>query len=140
MDEKKKVLLALQCVNELTNKKRAALLDLVEDPTELLEPCNRQLVFKTLGDEHATEFFANLQKADALWCELEKRDIRSSLDRMTNILKSSPTYTTLPLRCLSRATLLALKQSAWRLWGQDVPQDTAQRLRTNFQESLQKRG
>lgn len=76
MDEKKKVLLALQCVNELTNKKRAALLDLVEDPTELLETCNRQLVFKTLGEEHATEFFKNVNKADALWLELEKRDIR----------------------------------------------------------------
>lgn len=76
MDERKKILLALQSVSELSNKKRTALLDEFEDATELASESGRRAVFKTLGDEHATEFFKLLDRADELAAELEKRDLK----------------------------------------------------------------
>lgn len=56
MDERKKILLALQSVSELSNKKRTALLDEFEDATELASESGRRAVFKTLGENTQRSF------------------------------------------------------------------------------------
>lgn len=68
-----KALLALQYVDELGYKKKAALLSAVGDPSELFG--KKELVRKALGDDKADEFYKNADRIDAIVDELEKRDI-----------------------------------------------------------------
>ena len=76
LDDTRRVLLALQCVCELSNKKRTELLEYFDNPCDALDEIEKRAVFSILGDEHATEFFKNVENADSLANELEKRDIR----------------------------------------------------------------
>ena len=76
LDDTRRVLLALQCVCELSNKKRTELLEYFDNPCDALDESEKRTVFSILGDEHATEFFKNVENADSLANELEKRDIR----------------------------------------------------------------
>lgn len=69
-----KTLLALQCVEELSLKKKTALFDSV-DLNEIASEEARDIVFKTLGDEHATEFFKKLARIDDIIADLRKREV-----------------------------------------------------------------
>ena len=73
-DQNTKVLIALQCVEELSNKRKIALLEEFDEPSELEESFARGIVEKNLGD-NAKEFFAKLGKIDAILEDLQKREI-----------------------------------------------------------------
>lgn len=65
-----KALLALQYVEELSNKRKRALLD----AAPLAQDMSKSLVRSVLGDENAEAFYRNLQRADAIierLCELD---------------------------------------------------------------------
>ena len=73
-DYTSKALLALACVEELSLKKKTALLDAV-DIEELGTEDAREIVFKILGDEHATDFFKKLGGIDGIIDDLKKREV-----------------------------------------------------------------
>lgn len=73
-DQSTKVLIALQCVEELLNKKKTALLEEFDEPSELKEAFAREIAQKTLGD-HANEFYDKLGKIDGILEDLQKREI-----------------------------------------------------------------
>lgn len=68
-----KTLIALQYVEELAYKKKAALLEAVGDPSVL--GVNKDIVRKAFGADKAEEFFKNLDRADGIIAELERRNI-----------------------------------------------------------------
>ena len=69
------ILLALACVQELALKKKTSLLEMVADVHELVSPEAKETVFKVLGDEAATEFFANISKIDSIEKDLEAHGV-----------------------------------------------------------------
>lgn len=73
-DWNSKVLLALSCVDELSLKKKTALFDQI-DASEIQTDEAREIVFKTLGDEHATDFYKKLQGIDDIIADLQKKDV-----------------------------------------------------------------
>ena len=73
-DDTTKTLVALQWVDELANKKKAALLEQFDEPCELKETFARGIVEKTLGDR-SNEFFANIDKIDSILEDMQKREI-----------------------------------------------------------------
>ncbi len=76
MDNKEltaKVLLALQCVEELAYKKKADLLAAVGDPSAL--PANRDTVRRVLGDNAASEFFTRYNEIDSIIDRLQKSEV-----------------------------------------------------------------
>lgn len=75
LDISTKILLALQCVEELSNKKKLALLDCFDDVEELVEQCNTPQIIKTLGADKAKEFYDCYDKVDRTINELKKREI-----------------------------------------------------------------
>lgn len=68
-----KALLALQCVDELSYKKKTDLLNLVGDPSELIS--EKSAVKRVLGDNNATEFFKNYDNIDSIFDKLVKNDV-----------------------------------------------------------------
>lgn len=68
-----KALLALQYVDELGYKKKAALLDAVGEPSML--PENKPLMQKILGEAHTDEFFAKYAQIDDIIAKLESKEI-----------------------------------------------------------------
>ena len=70
-DDTTKTLVALQWVDELANKKKAALLEQFDEPCELKETFARGIVEKTLGDR-SNEFFANIDKIDSILEDMQK--------------------------------------------------------------------
>ncbi len=74
-DLSSKVLFALQYVEELSCKKKLALLDCVDEPEELADGINKPVVYKLLGEEKAAEFYEKLAAFDKLADELAKREI-----------------------------------------------------------------
>lgn len=75
LDESTKILLALQCVDELSNKKRLTLLDGFDDMAELLQTQNAPLLEKVLGKEKVKEFLDGYDRIDRTINELQKREI-----------------------------------------------------------------
>lgn len=67
-----KTLIALQYVEELSYKKKATLIDVVGNIESI--PQNRKAVYDVLGDNHATEFFRNLDKIDDIIAKLRAID------------------------------------------------------------------
>lgn len=61
-DSTTKTLIALQYVEELSYKKKANLISAVENISDLSLSAFRKTVISVLGDEHASQFFCNLQK------------------------------------------------------------------------------
>ena len=77
-----KILLALQCVEELSYKKKSALLKAVDDvPSEILK--DKRLASGILGEEKAREFFANLDRVDTIIDEMKRQNVHwmSYLDK-----------------------------------------------------------
>ena len=70
-----KILLALAWVNELGFKKKASLLDVIDDVSELVDKEAKPIVQKILGDAASTEFFDNLAKIDDIIRELEAHEV-----------------------------------------------------------------
>lgn len=61
-DESTKILLALQHIEELSYKKKSGLLSAVDNIVDLGLASFRKAAITYLGDEHASQFFCNLQK------------------------------------------------------------------------------
>lgn len=74
-DNATKILLALSCVEELSCKKKHALIDSVDDVEELVEMLNEPLVCRVLGDDNAKAFNRHFEDIDRIINELEKREI-----------------------------------------------------------------
>ncbi len=72
MNDTTKCLLALASVGELALKKKHTLLKAVGDPSELAGA--RREVWEILGDEHAKEFFDNLDDVDKLEAKIARED------------------------------------------------------------------
>lgn len=68
-----KAIAALQCVEELSYKKKRDLLELVGDPSEII--LEKAEVKRVLGDANAAEFFKNMEKIDGILDDLAKREI-----------------------------------------------------------------
>ncbi len=68
-----KALIALQYVDELGYKKKAALLGLIKDPSVL--PSEKSLVRKVLGDSQAEEFFKNYAAVDGIIETMERKNV-----------------------------------------------------------------
>lgn len=69
-----KILLALQYVEELGYKKKAALLKAVDDvPAEIIN--DKRLASGVLGEEKAKEFFENLDKADGFVEDMKSKSV-----------------------------------------------------------------
>lgn len=73
-DHTSKTLLALSCVEELSLKKKTVLLDTI-DVDEIGTEDAKDIVFKILGDDHATDFYKKLQSVDDIVEDLKKRDV-----------------------------------------------------------------
>ena len=73
-DHTSKTLLALSCVEELSLKKKTALLDAI-DIDEIGSEEAKDIVFKILGDQHSTDFYKKLQSIDDIIADLKKRDV-----------------------------------------------------------------
>lgn len=73
-DKNTKILVALSLVEELSVKKKFALLEQFDEPCELQETFARGIVEKILGD-HAKDFYAKLERIDDSLNEMQKRDV-----------------------------------------------------------------
>ncbi len=68
-----KILLALQCVEELTNKKKYSLIDVLDCIEDVLS--SNSVVTKVLGYENALKFFDNYKCIDDYIARLEKCEV-----------------------------------------------------------------
>lgn len=68
-----KTLIALQYVEELSYKKKATLIDAVGDIESISQ--NRKVVYDVLGDDHATQFYRNLDRMDEITSQLVANDV-----------------------------------------------------------------
>ncbi len=76
MDKKghvEKTLIALQYVEEMSYKKKATLIDSVEDIESI--PQNRKTVYDILGDDHATQFYRNLDRIDDIIAQMNAHQV-----------------------------------------------------------------
>ena len=87
-DHTSKTLLALSCVEELSLKKKTVLLDTI-DVDEIGTEDAKDIVFKILGDDHATDFYKKLQSVDDIVEDLKKRDVHYITSIPSNLPKST---------------------------------------------------
>lgn len=72
-DETTKNLLALACVDDLTNKKKRMLLQEVGDPASFCG--HKDKLKRILGDEHSAQFFELIESIDSVFDKMERQDV-----------------------------------------------------------------
>lgn len=98
-DHTSKTLLALSCVEELSLKKKTVLLDTI-DVDEIGTEDAKDIVFKILGDDHATDFYKKLQSVDDIVEDLKRGTYTISLATTTSIPSNLSKSTTDRYCCL----------------------------------------
>lgn len=135
-----KVLLALQYVEELTNKKKRSLLERVDDPSELCLSAARSSVVKILGEDKAREFFDNCERADGIIAELQKRDIHWITYLNDNYPEKLAQIYDSPLVLFVKGNTAALDADSIAVVGTRRPSRYGVRVATEFTREFAKAG